>query len=608
MAKRKQPNKTIVALDDHEHVRLKPTMWLGSISGSDETVPIIENGKIINKPKHVSVAFYKCMNEVLDNAFDEAKRLRGAMDKIDVEFDTKTKKVTIHDFGEGFYQGTEINEKTGITNIETAMSELKAGTNFFNRDDEDTLVGTNGVGASLVNMLSKEFTIETVNKDMYFKKTWENFIGQKPIIRKKKRGEKTGTKISFILMDETQVRDEKITLFKKFNWDKEYIHTLMNFRNYLKNNDPVISNLEFTVKFDGVKLNLDENFLPENSVIVNSKIGIVALWESFDKSDTISFVNGAQCSGIHQKIINDWVNDIFEYHLAHHFYESMVILNLSPKLVQFADQNKTKFSTSRNEIEDLIEKSFRKRLERELKKSELFNIIQKKVDERLFDDNMKKIKRESKKRKKKISDKYHPASVNKETLYIVEGLSASGSLMQRRNPKTDGVYALKGKIKNAKRITDLSNNSEIIDLMSILGLEPKKKNRPNYDKIVIAADWDPDGGHIASLIINLFYLWFPYIIKENRLQILITPLVSADIGKSRSYFYSVKEYQEYVNKGEVFTNVRYLKGLGSLSIQDWDWVMKQRRTFVIYYDRSAKKYMNIAFGNNSNIRKKWLQS
>lgn len=608
MAKRKQPNKTIVALDDHEHVRLKPTMWLGSISGSDENVPIIENGKIINKPKNISVAFYKCMNEVLDNAFDEAKRLRGKMKKIEVEFDTKTKRVTIHDFGEGFYQGTKINEKTGITNIETAMSELKAGTNFFNRDEEDSLAGTNGVGASLVNMLSREFTIETINKDKYFKKTWKNFIGEKPKIRKRKKSEKTGTRISFILMDETQVRDERITLFKKFNWDKEYIHTLMNFRNFLKNNDPVISNLEFSVKFNGKKLDLDETFLPKNSMVVKSPIGMVAIWESFDHSDSVSFVNGPQCSGIHQKIINDWINDIFDYHLAHHFYETLIILNLPPKLVQFADQNKTKFSTSRNEIEDLIEKKFKKKINSAIKKSDIFDLIQKKVDDRLFNENMKKIKREKNKSKKKISDKYHPASVGKDTLFIVEGLSSSGGILQRRDPKKDGVYSLKGKIKNAKRITDLSSNSEIIDLMSILGLEPKKKNRPKYDKIVIAADWDPDGGHIASLIINLFYLWFPYIIKENRLQILITPLISADIGKKRNYFYSKGEYHDYVKKGKNFTNIRYLKGLGSLSIPDWDWVMKQRRTFVVYYDRSAKKYMNIAFGSSSNVRKKWLQS
>ena len=608
-ATRKAANKEIVALDDFEHVRLKPTMWLGSIALSEEKIPIVKDGKLVNETKPLSVAFYKCMNEILDNAFDEAKRLRGSMTKIEVFFDSKTKEVSVHDYGEGFYNGTVINSKTGITNIETAMSELKAGTNFFHHDDDDTLIGTNGVGASLVNMLSKEFTIETINKDKYFKKTWKNFVGEKAEIRKRKRGEKTGTKISFILLDETQVRTEKVKLFKDFTWDKEYVETLMIFRNYLKATDDITKNLEFNAYFDGKQIDLDKEFLPKDRVEVDTKLGKFVFWERHESSTSISFVNGAQCTGIQQKIFNDWINDDFDYNLAHHFYETMVILNLPPKFVRFADQNKTKFATGRWEIEDIVTSNFKKKVLREVKKSDIYDNIQKKIDERMFNENINKINREKKKSKKKVSDKYFAPSVSKDTLMIVEGNSARGSILQKRNPKQDGVYTLKGKIKNAQKITDLSTNSEIIDLMTILGLEPKKITKCNYKKIVIATDWDPDGiGHIASLLINLFYRWFPHVIKEKRLHILITPLVSVEIKGKKNYFYSMAEFKKFENTGESFGKVRYLKGLGSLAIDDWTWVMAQRRMFEIYDDRSAKRFINIAFGNSSNERKKWLQN
>lgn len=116
-------------------------------------------------------------------------------------------------------------------------------------------------------------------------------------------------------------------------------------------------------------------------------------------------------------------------------------------------------------------------------------------------------------------------------------------------------------------------------------------------------------GHIASLLINLFYKWFPDVINQERLYILITPLLSAEFGGKLNYFMSYEDYDEFKkgHKDAKFGKVRYLKGLGSLSLDDWEWVMEQRRMFKIYNDKSAGKYMDIAFGTSSDKRKKWLQ-
>jgi DNA gyrase/topoisomerase IV subunit B len=67
--------KQIIALDDHEHARLKSTMWVGSIEPSQETLALVKNNLLVAESKIISVGFYKLMNEIVDNAFDEAKGL-----------------------------------------------------------------------------------------------------------------------------------------------------------------------------------------------------------------------------------------------------------------------------------------------------------------------------------------------------------------------------------------------------------------------------------------------------------------------------------------------------------------------------------------------------
>lgn len=193
---------------------------------------------------------------------------------------------------------------------------------------------------------------------------------------------------------------------------------------------------------------------------------------------------------------------------------------------------------------------------------------------------------------------------------IISHNSARGSILQRRNAESDGVYTLKGKIKNARNIGDLSKNNEIIDIMAILGIDPANYSNCAYNKVVIATDWDCDGlGHIASLVINLFYKWFPDVIEQGKLFILITPLVAAEVGGKPVYFFSIQEYIDFETKNNVkCKNVRYLKGLGSLELSDWEWVMAQRRMFKIYNDKSSKRYMEVAFGTSAQKRKNWLQS
>lgn len=594
-----QSKKEIVALSDFEHVLHRPTMYIGSVEKSEEKVQIVEPGKLVEKSKIISVGFYKMLNEIVDNAFDEAKRMKGVMPKIIVKINSKTNEVSVTDTGGGFLNAEQPNPKTGESNVITAMSMLRAGSNFYNEDSNDSLIGTNGVGAALVNMLSDSFSVLTVNDKIAYYANWNQFQKVNETTEKRKRGDATGTTVTY-----TPRKD----IFKGCSWDKEYLHTMFIFREFLKKQDPVISNLEIEFYFDSERMNLDIPFIPEDAVVIQTKIGMIAVWKGYEGSASASFINGAICTGPHQRIFTEWINDLFNYQYAHHFYHSFIILNFQPKLVKFADQNKTKYAAGRWEIYPIIEKEFKKKIDRTIPRTQFFDDVKKIIEERTAQQHLNNIKSKKKAAAKKISDKYFPPSQSKGTLFIVEGSSAMGSILQKRDPRIDAVYSLKGKIKNARNLSDLGSNNEIIDLMNILNLEPRDGSKCSFANIAISTDWDPDGiGHIASLVINLFYKWFPQVIEQGRLHILITPLVSAEVKNKRQYFYSLHEWAEFEKSGTAYKNVRYLKGLGSLSIEDWEKVMAERKMFKIRVDRSAAKYIDIAFGNSADKRKKWLE-
>ena len=592
-------NKEIVALSDFEHALERPTMYVGSVDKSEEILVLIRDGKVVQDIKEISVGFYKLMTEILDNAFDEAKRMKGGMNKIEIHFNSKTNEVEVVDTGGGFINASIINKKTGISNVASAMSMLRAGSNFKSNSTEENLIGTNGVGASLVNMLSDKFSIKTVNSSESYTQNWEKFVPSKPLVLNTDSGEQTGTRVSFC---------PRKDIFKGCFWNKEYIHSMMIFKQFLKKTDPAISKLEFVCTYDGEQLDLDMNFLPENFFRVDSKHGSLFVWESFPQSCSTSFVNGAICGGIHQRIFGEWINDAFGTEKAGKFYESFIVLNLPPNLVRFGDQNKTRFVTSRGQIAPTLEKFFHTNIKKQLRNNPIYDSILKKIADAEREGDVKNLRNTKRSQKHKISDKFFPPSGKSGSLFIVEGGSAMGSILQKRDPKNDAVYALKGKIRNARRLSDLTSNSEIVDLMNILNLDPENDRACKYDKVIISTDADPDGlGHIASLITNLFFKWFPNVIRQGKLYILQTPLLSVDEGKKTKYFYSMRDFEAY-GKTRKPSNVRYLKGLGSLSRADWEHVFADMRLFRLSEDSKSTKMMEMAFGSNAQLRKKWLQS
>ena len=593
-------NREIKVLSQSDHILQRSTMYIGAVEPQEEKIPIFENNKLISKTKLYSPGFYKILDEVIDNAFDEAKRCYAQnflMKEINIILNTKTNLAIVKDTGLGFHNGLKINKISKINNIETAMTQLRAGSNFENDETEISLIGTNGVGVSCTNVLSDYFEIQTSDGTYEYTHVWDKFE-TKSKNQKICKNSKHGTTISFIPRKE---------IFKSQCWDPEIIITKLLFREFNRAKSKELNNLKLTLEIDDKKIDLTKPFIPNDAILFENKHIKVWVWTDYQDSISISFVNGALCTGIHQRIVNEWINQtIFEkFEKAHYFYKTCIIIDLPPKKVIFADQNKTKFVATREEIQPIvIFKLSKKEFIDKIIKSRFYIDTIEKIYNSMQKENINILKKAKKERSKKITDKYF-ASQTKDTLFIVEGLSAQGSLNQVRNIQTQGIYALKGKIKKANNIQDLSENVEIIDLMNILDLDVQNKGANcKFKQIIIATDRDPDGlGHIASLLIHLFYTWFPKIIQHGKLFILNTPLLTTDDSKNkRTYYYSLEDFGKINEK----KNIRYLKGLGSLSIEDWKYVFNNMYLLRIIEDSNAEKSMKIAFGDNVFLRKKWL--
>ena len=599
MATKQANSKEIIALSPFEAVRLRPTMYIGQVAPMEEKLPIIVDGKLKMIEKSWSPGFMHLIVEVLENALDEAKRCKGKMKNIHVSVNLDTNEIIIKDEGTGFLNGHRKHPKTKKNVVRTALEDLHAGSNFV--DTSTNILGTHGVGSAVTNILSENFSITTVSKQGYHVHyKWQDFKVIEEEIRKKTDKEELGTTISFI---------PSKSIFADFDWDEELITTYLSYKSFLIQNDPIIKNLNLKGVFikggKEIEIPVTSDFIGEDMVKVDTPIGQIYIWETYENSGSLSFVNGSQCTGIHQKIVNDWVNEFFKYPYSHHFFNTLISLNVPSHLMRFADQNKTKFATGRWELEQIMD-SYKGKIIRALKGSAIAKGIEQAIEDRLHAENIGKIRKAKRQSKRKISEKYSAPSKSKGAIYITEGLSAAGSVKQARDSETEGVYALKGKVKNTRKLSDLATNVELLEIMSILDIEPDSPRQTAFDKIIIAADEDPDGQHISSLIINFFHKWFPHIVKDKRLYKIITPLVACNYGKERHYFYSMEEFHEFTRTKKV-TNLNYLKGLGSLNLEDWLYVMNNKTLFQIVPDRSASKYLEIAFGASAQKRKKWLE-
>ena len=192
---------------------------------------------------------------------------------------------------------------------------------------------------------------------------------------------------------------------------------------------------------------------------------------------------------------------------------------------------------------------------------------------------------------------------------IVSHNSAIGPLVNVRRSNKIGGYPLRGKILNVDGMSflDIMKIEVISELMSIIGLELGKKPKDlNYGKIILMTDADVDGISIRGLLFRFFNLWGDALFKENRIYIIKTPLLMAKKGTDIKLYYSFEEYNLDAKQLKGY-EITYFKGLGTMPVEVYDECINNPKLIPIMLENEDdQQSLNMAFGDDSNLRKKWL--
>ncbi|WWQ13145.1 DNA topoisomerase II large subunit [Morganella phage vB_Mm5] len=594
-------------LSNREHVRLRPNTYIGSVN-------MEKHERFINgEYREVSYVqgLVKIVEEIIDNSVDEAIRTNFEYaNKITVDIDSN--QVTVSDNGRGIPQMNVSNPETGeiLPKPVAAWTIVKAGSNFS--DEDRVTMGMNGMGASLTNFFSTVFIGET--SDGKTKMTVNCTDGANNIAYRTSPCKTKGTTVKFV---------PDFSLFGVTCIDAETMAVLEDRLMCLAIAFP---NITFT--FNGTKLSNNfklfaSKFGENNIVSTNNAISYIIAPGS-DGFKFKSFVNGLDTKngGTHVDAITDGLCEklIPRIKRAHGVeiskarikeFLSLIVFVHNFNAPSFDSQTKVKLTNTPGEFNKHANINYDKLAKQIMDAPEIITpIIETALARKAAEDkaNLKKIQ---KKAKDSNIAKHCPANglgdPNVETiLFLTEGDSAVGQIIECRDKLTQGAFPLRGKIKNVwgEFKKSISTNKELIELMAILNLKPNDSSEMTYTNVGILVDADVDGkGSILPLLLAFFSHW-PELFEQNRIRFIRTPIVIATKNGKEVWYY---EHSEYKKDAELLKNVRYIKGLGSLRLKDYDAVLNSKLKYeIIKLEDNYKEIFDVIYGDESDERKLWL--
>jgi DNA gyrase subunit B len=619
--------KDICILEGLDPVRKRPGMYIGS-TGVD--------------------GLHHLIWEVIDNSIDEA--MAGYAKNIRLEF-LPDNKISIADDGRGI--PVEIHKQTKKSALETVMTTLHAG-GKFGGDSYKVSGGLHGVGVSVVCALSSWSRAEVCrNGDIYA----QEYKQGKPQFKVKKVGKsnKTGTTIIF------QADPE---IFKVIEFNRKKVVDHLRQQSFLTKGVKIeiIDSRELPVfyhafQFDGGILSFIK-YLSETSKNLQQQpfyvdkeyegIGVEVSFVFNNELETVelSFANnihtadgGTHLTGFRSaltRVLNDFAkkegytkrpednltgDDVRE--------GLTTVISVKVREPQFEGQTKAKLGNTeaRTAVESIVGEALKTFLERY--SSDGRKIIEKcmlaakarKAARAARETVLRKGVLEGLTLPGKLSD-CSSRSPEESELFIVEGDSAGGSAKQGRDRRTQAILPLKGKILNVEksRIDKILLNKEIRSLVIALGTaiaESFDISKIRYHKIVLMTDADVDGSHIRTLLLTLFYRYFPKIIEDGYLYIAQPPLYRLQKGKAFEYVYTEAEKEktlkEMSKNSDIKIGIQRYKGLGEMNPEQlWDTTMDPEnrllKKVVIDDAVGADKMFDILMGEEVGPRKSFIQA
>eukprot|EP00559_Dactyliosolen_fragilissimus_P003213 CAMPEP_0184868400 /NCGR_PEP_ID=MMETSP0580-20130426/30253_1 /TAXON_ID=1118495 /ORGANISM="Dactyliosolen fragilissimus" /LENGTH=1472 /DNA_ID=CAMNT_0027369251 /DNA_START=95 /DNA_END=4513 /DNA_ORIENTATION=- len=581
-----------------EHILLRPDTYIGSVERISQEMYILgpEEG-ILRKEIQFTPGLFKIFDEILVNAADNKQRDQ-TMDRLDIEIDAESNEISVKNNGKGIPIAMHKEHKCYVPTL--IFGHLLTGSNFDD-DEKKTTGGRNGYGAKLANIFSLKFVVECVDSStgLKFHQVFRDnmSIAENPSVKKctaaeKKKGDYV--KISF---------SPDLKRFKMQNLDEDTV-ALLSKRAYDiagsmanrpgKSLSVTLNKKKLGVRgFKGYLKLYKELSEPAAYEAVGDRweVGVGVSEGSFEQ---ISFVNAINTSkgGQHVTYIADQVAKklvaavnkknkggvkITENQMKNHL---AVYVNCLIENPAFDSQTKENLTTRKNAFGS----------ECQLSDKFIKDVVKSGVVDRIlafakFKQNQALKKQGGTKKKKltgivKLDDANFAGSAKSSecTLILTEGDSAKSLAMSGLSVVGRdyyGVFPLKGKPLNVREAShkQIMGNDEIKNVVDIMGLkfgteyDADSIKSLRYGKLMIMADQDHDGSHIKGLVINFIHHFWPSLLKvPGFLQQFITPIVKATKGKKFHTFFTLPEYESWVestgNNAKGWS-VKYYKGLGT---------------------------------------------
>ena len=521
-------------LDDTEHIRTRPGMYIGRLGDGS----------------HAEDGIYVLLKESIDNSIDEFNE--GFGKRIEVSIDND-RAATIRDYDRGIPLGSLVD----------AVSKLNTGAKY-DTSVFTASVGLNGVGLKAVNALSLKFVVRSYREGRMHEATFER--GRLQEDHYEDTHEEDGTYVYF---------EPDPELFLHFHFEDETVDTMLRNYTYLNTGLAIFLNGRRIISRNGLEDLLNDNMTaPGLYPIIHLKgdnIDIAFTHTSQYGEEYYSFVNGQHTTlgGTHQSAFKEHIARTIKEHFGKNFdvqdVRNGLVAAISVRVIEpmFESQTKIKLGSlmmaptkdkdghpfplsgvSVNKfVGDFIKEQVDNYLHKNLDTAEvMLQKIQDSERDRKAMAGVTKLARERAKKANLHNAKLRDCRIhlneapkkgyNKDndprfdsSLFITEGNSASGSITKSRDANTQAVFSLRGKPLNCfgKTKEVVYKNEEFSLLQSALNIEDGLDGL-RYNKVIVATDADVDGMHIRLLMITFFLQFFPELIKKGHVYILQTPL------------------------------------------------------------------------------------